>query len=88
MDVVTRLVPPHGRASGRRWDLNAEQLVGEDVPEDGEEQEGDEGEDEHPPGALRLQALLVAAKDQQTHADAHHRARQVRHEAGLWTRRR
>lgn len=88
MDIVTQLVPPHGCASGWRWDLNAEQLVGKDVPEDGEEQEGDEGEDKHPPGALRLQAFLVAAKDQQTHADAHYRARQVCHEAGLRPRRR
>lgn len=75
-----------GPASGRRRDLYAQQLVGEDVPEDGEEEEGDEGEDDDPPGALLLQTLLVAAQDQQAHADAHHGPRQVRHEAGLGPR--
>lgn len=72
-----------GPSSGRGRDLHPQQLVGEDVPEDGEEEEGDEGEDDDPPGALLLQTLLVAAQDQQAHADAHHRPRQVRHEAGL-----
>lgn len=76
-----------GLSSGRRRDLHAQQLVGEDVPEDGEEQEGDEGEDDDPPGALLLEALLVAAQDEQAHADAHHGARQVGHEAGLGSRR-
>ena len=73
-------------SSGRGRDLYPQQLVGEDVPEDGEEEEGDEGEDDDPPGALLLQTLLVAAQDEQTHADAHHRPRQVSHEAGLGPR--
>lgn len=72
-----------GPSSGRRRYLHPQQLVSEDVPEDGEQEEGNEGEDDDPPGALFLQALLVAAQDQQPHADAHHGARQVRHEAGL-----
>ena len=59
-------------ASGRGRDLYAKQLVGKDVPKDGEEEEGDEGEDDDPPGALALQALLVAAQDEQAHADAHY----------------
>lgn len=84
VEMGSKAEPP----SWRRRDLNAQQLVGEDVPEDGEEEEGDEGEDDDPPGALLLQALLVAAQDEQPHADAHHRARQVGHEAGLRPRRR
>lgn len=73
-------------SSGGRWDLYPKELVGEDVPKDGEEEEGDEGENDDPPGALLLQTLLVAAQDQQPHADAHHGPRQVGHEAGLGAR--
>ena len=72
-----------GPSSGRGWDLHAQELVGEDVPENGEEEEGDEGEDDDPPGALSLQVLLIVAQDEQAHADAHHRPGQVCHEAGL-----
>lgn len=74
-----------GVSSGRGRDLNPEQLVSENVPEDGEEEEGDEGEDEHPPGALFMQRFLIAPQDQQPHADPHHCARQMSHEAGLRT---
>lgn len=75
--------PKGGPSSGWGWYLHPQQLVSKDVPEDGEKKEGDEGEDDDPPGALFLQTLLVAAQDQQSHADAHHGPRQVRHEAGL-----
>lgn len=75
-----------GPSSGRRWDLHPQQLIGEDVPEDSEEEEGDKGEDDDPPGALLLQALFVAAQDQQPHADTDHGPRQVCHEAGLGAR--
>lgn len=75
-----------GASSGRRRYLHPQQLVCEDVPEDGEEEKGDEGEDYDPPGALFLQTLLVAAQNQKAHADADHRPRQVRHEAGLGPR--
>lgn len=75
--------PEGGVSSGRGRDLYPEQLVSENVPEDGEEEEGDEGEDEDPPGALFMQRLLIAPQDQQPHADAHHCARQMSHEAGL-----
>lgn len=70
-------------SSGRGRDLYPEQLVSENVPEDGEEEEGDEGEDEDPPGALFMQRFLIAPQDQQPHADAHHCARQMSHETGL-----
>lgn len=43
-----------GSSSGRRGDLHPKQLVCEDVPEDSEEEEGDKGEDNDPPGALLL----------------------------------
>lgn len=72
--------------SGSGWKLHPQQLVGEDVPEDGKEKERDEGEDDDPPGALLLQALFIAAQDEQAHADAHYRPRQVGHEAGLGPR--
>lgn len=75
-----------GPSSGRRWYLHPQQLICKDVPEDGEEEEGDEGEDDDPPGALFLQTLLVAAQDQQPHADTDHGPRQVCHEAGLGPR--
>lgn len=75
-----------GPSSGRRGYLHPQQLVRKDVPEDGEEEEGDEGEDDDPPGALFLKALLIAAQDQQPHADADHGPRQVSHEAGLGSR--
>lgn len=75
-----------GPSSGRRWDLHPQQLIRKYVPEDGEKKEGDEGEDDDPPGALFLKTLLVAAENQQTHADAHHGPRQVGHEARLRTR--
>lgn len=65
--------------------MHPQELIGEDVPKDGEEEEGDEGEDDDPPGALFLQTLFIAAQDQQPHADADHRPRQVSHEAGLRT---
>lgn len=61
-----------GPSSGRRWYLHPQQLICKDVPEDGEEEEGDEGEDDDPPGALFLQTLLVAAENQQPHADTDH----------------
>lgn len=61
-----------GPSSGRRRYLHSQQLICKDVPEDGEEEEGDEGEDDDPPGALFLQTLLVAAQNQQPHADADH----------------
>lgn len=70
-------------SSGRGRDLYPEQLVSENVPEDGEEEEGDEGEDEDPPGALFMQRFLIATQDQQPHADAHHCTRQMSHETGL-----
>lgn len=72
-----------GVSSGRGRDLYPEQLVSENVPEDGEEKESDEGEDENPPGTLFMQGFLVAAQDEQTHADSHHGARQMSHETGL-----
>lgn len=72
-----------GPSSGGRWYLYPQQLIRKDVPKDGEEKEGDEGEDDDPPGALFLQTLLVAAQDQQAHADADHSPRQVCHKAGL-----
>ena len=72
--------------SGRRWYLYPQELIRKDVPKDGEEEEGDKGEDNDPPGALSLQTLLVAAQDQQPHADADHGPRQVCHEAGLGAR--
>lgn len=50
-----------GSSSGRRRYLHPQQLICKDVPEDGEQEEGDEGEDNDPPGALLLQALLIAA---------------------------
>lgn len=78
--------PAGGPSSGGRWYLYPEELVRKDVPEDGEEEESDEGEDDDPPGALFLQALLVAAEDQQPHADADHGPRQMGHEAGLGPR--
>lgn len=43
-----------GPSSGRRWYLHPQQLICKDVPEDGEEEESDEGEDDDPPGALFL----------------------------------
>ncbi len=52
--------PEGGVSSGRGRDLYPEQLVSENVPEDGEEEEGDEGEDEDPPGALFMQRFLIA----------------------------
>lgn len=73
-------------SSGRRWYLHTQQLICKYVPEDGEEEEGDEGEDDDPPGALFLQTLLIAAQNQQPHADADHGPRQVCHEAGLGPR--
>lgn len=76
--------PPEGCvSSGRGRDLYPEQLISENVPEDGEEEEGDEGEDEDPPGALFMQRFLIAPQHQQPHADAHHCARQMSHETGL-----
>lgn len=75
-----------GPSSGRRGYLHAQQVIRKDVPEDGEEEEGDEGEDDDPPGALFLETLLVAAQNQQPHADTDHGSRQVRHEAGLGPR--
>lgn len=72
-----------GPSSGRWWYLHPQQLISKYVPEDGEKKEGNEGEDDDPPGALFLQTLLIAAENQQSHADAHHGPRQVRHEAGL-----
>lgn len=75
-----------GGSSGGRWYLHLQKLICEDVPKDGKEEEGDEGEDNDPPGALLLQTLLIAAQDQQPHADADHGPRQVGHEAGLGAR--
>lgn len=72
-----------GPSSGGRWYLYPQELICKDVPKDGEEKEGDEGEDDDPPGALFLQTLLVAAQDQQAHADADHSPRQVCHKARL-----
>lgn len=43
-----------GASSGSRGDLHPQQLICEDVPEDGEQEEGDKGEDNDPPGALFL----------------------------------
>lgn len=78
--------PAGGPSSGRRWDLHPQELVRKDVPKYGKEEEGDEGKDDDPPGALLLQTLLVAAQDEQPHADSHHGPRQVCHEAGLGAR--
>lgn len=72
-----------GVSLGWGRDLNTQQLIGKDVPEDGKKEEGDEGEDKDPPGALFVEGLLVASQNQQAHTDAHHRPRQVGHEAGL-----
>lgn len=61
-----------GPSSGRRGYLHTQQLICKYVPEDGEKKEGNEGEHDDPPGALFLQTLLVAAENQEPHADAHH----------------
>lgn len=61
-----------GPSSGRRRYLHPQQLISKYVPEDGEKKEGNEGEHDDPPGALFLQTLLVAAENQEPHADAHH----------------
>lgn len=63
-----------------------QQVIGEYVPEDGEDKEGGVGEQHHPPDTLVLQVLLVAAQDGQPHADAHDGACQMGHEAGLGAR--
>lgn len=70
--------------SGGWGNVGTQQVVGKDVPEDGEEQEGAVGKQHHPPAALVPKALLIAAQDGQAHTDPYHCTSQVRHEAGLW----